>query len=991
MTAGAIEDHNTALRARDAADPLATPIGPYDLLAPESPVRFGRELRERLDYLRARWADSRYVADREAPPPPRDAFVVPTPLPAPRDELRVALADTPLWCGPYPRPLRRSGSDFDRNACTTLRAQEPVKILSPWGPELWLVRTRFALAFMTRDTPLSPPLVPSRPGPDAAMADVFVRGPTLRLDAPLNVAGAVLPALRHVPAVSDPERIAVATATGFSFRPRPPGTVTPRPLTRRAVVEEAFRYLGKPYGWGGRDGWDCSRFVLDVLAGFGVDLPRHSAVQRQAGELTVDVTAAVRTPERLGLLDAAHAEGLVLIHFPGHIMLYLGRDDGGRPMVLHAFAEYLERCAADRGETRRTVDRIRVSDLSLGQGTSRRSFLERMTHLTILGGRPGPELLGVVARRPAAPMRGPIEGDACRNDGDHVRLWTSPRRAHVGAPLRVVAASPHDLGSVRITFYGPDGAPTSPTLHRLGGPPFGYWAQIDAPTAGRWQVQIGEGRRVEACASRTVHERGDVVQRAGPHVWRPRRSWDAHHERLFSVWVEQLFEHPFDDRTWPDLQALLTAPGMNLWYGHLAPGDDDLLALRPDCADLPYFLRAYFSWKHRLPFGFRRCNRGFAERPPYCDRELYDSLERVEAKTEIGAFQRFARRNIADGVHSGSGRTGPRQDDTDYYPLPLTREALRPGVIFADPHGHLFVVAGWRPQGVGDDAYGMLIGADAQPDGTIGRRRFWPGSFLFSPDTSVAGAGFKAFRPLSFRGGRVRAPDNEALDGQAFGVSEFSLAQYDLAGPEFYDAVERLINPRPLDARTMMRVLVDAFHEQAKRRVVSVQNGEDDHAEHRSGGPPIDMPRGRAIFQTQGPWENFSTPSRDMRLLIALDTVLEFPAALMRRPERFGVPPERAQEVAGTLEVELETTLATRHITYRRSDGSSFRLRLADIVARQRELEMAYNPNDCVEVRWAAPIDSEERSTCTRSAPAAQRERMTEYRPWFAARRRPPR
>ena len=52
---------------------------------------------------------------------------------------------------------------------------------------------------------------------------------------------------------------------------------------------------------------------------------------------------------------------------------------------------------------------------------------------------------------------------------------------------------------------------------------------------------------------------------------------------------------------------------------------------------------------------------------------------------------------------------------------------------------------------------------------------------------------------------------------------------------------------------------------------------------------------------------------------------------------------------------------------------------------------MAYNLNDCVELRWGAPAKSDEAATCKRYAPAAQRTKMTKYRPWFHERRRPPR
>jgi hypothetical protein len=54
-------------------------------------------------------------------------------------------------------------------------------------------------------------------------------------------------------------------------------------------------------------------------------------------------------------------------------------------------------------------------------------------------------------------------------------------------------------------------------------------------------------------------------------------------------------------------------------------------------------------------------------------------------------------------------------------------------------------------------------------------------------------------------------------------------------------------------------------------------------------------------------------------------------------------------------------------------------------------LEMGYNLNDCVEVRWGAPQGSEEAATCRRRAPQAQFAKMTQYRVWFSERRRPPR
>ena len=81
--------------------------------------------------------------------------------------------------------------------------------------------------------------------------------------------------------------------------------------------------------------------------------------------------------------------------------------------------------------------------------------------------------------------------------------------------------------------------------------------------------------------------------------------------------------------------------------------------------------------------------------------------------------------------------------------------------------------------------------------------------------------------------------------------------------------------------------------------------------------------------------------------------------------------------------------MPARKFSYLRSDGSSWTLSLQDVVDRSTALEMAYNLNDCVELRWGAPEKSDEASTCKRHASSTQRAKMTDYRAWFHERRRP--
>ena len=98
-----------------------------------------------------------------------------------------------------------------------------------------------------------------------------------------------------------------------------------------------------------------------------------------------------------------------------------------------------------------------------------------------------------------------------------------------------------------------------------------------------------------------------------------------------------------------------------------------------------------------------------------------------------------------------------------------------------------------------------------------------------------------------------------------------------------------------------------------------------------------------------------------------------------------------ADNVKAEMDQVLATELSAREFTYKRTDGSEWKLTLKDVLDRISKLEMAYNINDCVEHRWGAPEGSDEAATCKRRAPDTQRVRMAKYRPWFSERRRPPR
>ena len=107
--------------------------------------------------------------------------------------------------------------------------------------------------------------------------------------------------------------------------------------TKNNFLRQGFRFLGDEYGWGGLDdSVDCSAFVGDVYRSMGIELPRDANVQDDV--LPKRFVLKGSTAERLKELKKYPTGTLLANDY--HIMMYLGEDDTGTPMVLQSMSSW---------------------------------------------------------------------------------------------------------------------------------------------------------------------------------------------------------------------------------------------------------------------------------------------------------------------------------------------------------------------------------------------------------------------------------------------------------------------------------------------------------------------------------------------------------------------------------------------------------------------------------------------------------------------------
>ena len=248
------------------------------------------------------------------------------------------------------------------------------------------------------------------------------------------------------------------------------------------------------------------------------------------------------------------------------------------------------------------VQRTVVSDLTLGQGSSRKALLERIA--TPRG-----------VRQAAGGAAGARQG-VCDAAVGRARGRRSARTAWMRAsssrrcgrwrdePLRADRDRDQDARAARAVAVRPAGrARRAPRRGGSAARRHRRVARIAEPEEGRYTAVFMDGsERDRLQARRRARRRAGAEpaarRRAGLgaalQAGRPTRSTCGPRS-----WSSCSTTRPTTSAPGPTCTTLLRDPARNLLLDHLGLGEDAAIELVPDCADLPYALRAYFAWKMR--------------------------------------------------------------------------------------------------------------------------------------------------------------------------------------------------------------------------------------------------------------------------------------------------------------------------------------------------------------------------------------------------------
>lgn len=448
--------------------------------------------------------------------------------------------------------------------------------------------------------------------------------------------------------------------------------------------------------------------------------------------------------------------------------------------------------------------------------------------------------------------------------------------------------------------------------------------------------------------------------------------------------------------------------------GNILRTEEDMLNnFYSDCADLPYYLRAYFAYKMNLPMSFvleiaqnpftpEQLKQIEAERAAVVlkdgeegaikfDKQIGDlrysrngniPVSRLNIPSSVERLRDFGviGPNIVDIISSGFMRMASAPDfskvQPDFYSPKIIAQNIRPGTVLYNVSGHVAVVYQVTAQG-------EVLFMDAHPDNSISYGSF---NLDYQSLRATYGGNFKNFRPVTVinpkynaQGVIVKGQIKVASDEE---IPQFSLEQYngdsvqingkktfklrpsDTKGADFHDWVKFRLSGGTyrLNPIQEMKNEVDSLCLAAQDRVIAVQEAVSNNVHNLPH--PATLPQN--IYGAEGEWESYSSPGRDLRFRTKILTI---PTSAKEWVSRYNAKDPLVSYSGTNIKLDLmnayHAAASSCKVSYRNSINTVVSVPLESII--NRVALISYDPYMCPEIRWGAN-NPQELATCKDNA-----------------------
>ncbi len=329
----------------------------------------------------------------------------------------------------------------------------------------------------------------------------------------------------------------------------------------------------------------------------------------------------------------------------------------------------------------------------------------------------------------------------------------------------------------------------------------------------------------------------------------------------------------------------------------------------------------------------------------------------------------FVINDVNEKVSTASYRTRADRYDSgknyrDFYPIKITRGAIKPGTVLYDPAGHIAVV-----YEVTNDGRIKLI--DAHPDQSLTHITYGK---KFSRSSILISGGFMNWRPIEQIGDEIIPTPNDQLED--YSLEQYTGTQFDNPDLVSYRKAEFILNGEKLDYYDFVRARlfkgIVRFNPLAELDARTDELCEDLHARAHAVEQaiikqinlkkhPRKLPKN--IYGTDGEWEEFSTPSRDARFkALFLETQSMVKKYLRMELNNDPKIEYRGDNLAWDMKKLYERKAKACKVNILLSEGRTATLDLIDI--EKRLFELSFDPYHCVELRWGLTKIAESTPAC---------------------------